>query len=756
MPFKDIVNRDIVNLSNCESEPIHIPGSIQPHGFLIGLRSNDLKIVYCSENCTEFIGISHADMLGKTFGDIFSKPEIEKLLRYLQDRSPDASKPYEMIFEGRAFNIAIHTIGNQISLLEFELLNNDSLSLTDVYDQTLNFVNFLSGSSDLQQLAQRVSDEIRRIIGYDRVMVYRFDKDYNGEIYAESKREDLEPFLGLNYPHTDIPSQARELYMRNLLRLISDVGYRPVPIYRFDDTTEEQLDLSLAGLRSVSPIHVQYLQNMGVAATLTISLIHEQKLWGLIACHHYSPKVVPYYSRLSAQLQGSFLASQIKVREVAQEHTLSIEIEKNLDLLLSRTLITKTGNYQELVTDDALLKITAATGVAMLIGKQMYHLGTLPTETQCRALADWLFDHAPGGHYYTSRLVDVYEPSRDFTAEASGIIYHSLGRSSADCILWFRPEVEKTVQWAGDPNKSIIKDEKGLHPRKSFESWKEIRKFNSLEWREPEIHAASNFSYALQKQTLLLHLTEEEKKYRQLSERLKKTNSELENMNWISTHDLKEPLRKIQLFASMVLEDQSIQIPESVINSIAKMSGSALRMQTLLNDILNYSKLGNKENAFDEVDLNDILQEVKTALKDDIVAHNMQIISGKLPFVKGVRFQLVQLFVNLFSNALKFSKEEIAPEITISCTKISSVRDESEKTNQLFYQISIQDNGIGFDNQFSKSLFDIFKRLHIYEKYRGNGIGLAISRKIMENHNGFIEARGEPQVGATFMLYFPV
>jgi len=755
MPFKDIVNRGIVNLSNCESEPIHIPGSIQPHGFLLGLYADGLKAVYCSENSVDFIGISHEAVLGKTFGELFSASEAGKLDNYLNDRSADLSKPYEMYFEGQYYHVSIH-ISGEIYILEFELLQDNFLSLTEVYDQTLNFVNFLSGSSSLQQLSQRVTDEIRKIIGYDRVMVYRFDKDYNGEIYAESKREDLEPFFGLNYPHTDIPVQARELYMRNLLRLISDIQYIPVPIYRLDDTVPEELDLSLSLLRSVSPIHVQYLHNMGVGATLTISLIHDHKLWGLIACHHYSPKIVPYYSRLSAQLQGSFLVSQIQVRQVAEEHAASVEIEKNLDSLLAQTLITTTGDYRDLVANEALLKIADAEGVLICLDGKTYETGIIPDLADCRALAGWLHGQSPEGHFHTSRLVDHYRPAENFTAQASGIIYYSLGRTPEDCILWFRPEVEKTVNWAGDPNKSIVKDETGLHPRKSFELWKEIRKGSSCDWRESEIHAAYNFAYALQKQILLLYVTEEEVKYRLLSEKLKKTNSELENMNWISTHDLKEPLRKIQLFASMVLDDPNIQVPESVILSITKMSDSAKRMQTLLNDILNYSKLGNKESAFAEVDLNDILADAKKELKDDLATRDVQISARNLPVIKGVRFQLNQLIINLLSNALKFSKEEGTPEISLSCEKVPDPRESIEKTGGLFYCVSVRDNGIGFDNQFSKSLFDIFKRLHIYEKYRGNGIGLAISRKIMENHGGFIEATGEPQVGAVFRLYFPV
>ena len=173
------------------------------------------------------------------------------------------------------------------------------------------------------------------ITGYDRVMVYRFDEQYNGEVFAESKTEALPAFLGHHYPHSDIPAQARELYLRNLLRMIPDVAYTPVPLYTLDDgRPEKTLDMSHSVLRSVSPIHIQYLKNMGIQATLTISLVLEGRLWGLIACHHYSPKWTPHYIRLSAQLQAHFLTSQIRVQETAEEYQRSQAIEKDLNSLL--------------------------------------------------------------------------------------------------------------------------------------------------------------------------------------------------------------------------------------------------------------------------------------------------------------------------------------------------------------------------------------------------------------------------------------
>lgn len=755
MQFKDIVNRDVVNLSNCESEPIHIPGSIQPHGFLLGLKGSDRKIVYCSANTLDYLGISHEQMLGKRLEDIF--PEVvEGTDHLLVNAGKDHFKPYLMECNGGKFSVSVHA-SEDISVLEFEPFPENDLSLPDLYSQTSNFVHYLEKSAGLQELCQLITEETRKIIEYDRVMVYRFDKDYNGEVFAESKRDDLESFLGLNYPHTDIPAQARELYMRNLLRLISDIDYTPVPIFKLDDQTSDILDLGMASLRSVSPMHVMYLNNMGVSATLTISLIHDQKLWGLIACHHYSPRVIPLYTRLAAQLQGNFLTSQIRVREVEEVHKLSLGIQHSLEVLLARIVLVTYNNYELLLEDDSLLSLVNAGGVVIVLNGEIIQRGKVPDEQNIRDLATWLGNTARSGTYHTSNLTEDYPGASNMTDVASGVLYHTLAQSSDNCIIWFRPEVVQTVNWAGDPNKSIIKDVNGLYPRNSFELWKEIRKSNSAIWQEPELLAASNFAYALQKQRYLLHLTEEEIKYKKLNAKLQKTNSELENMNWISTHDLKEPLRKIQIFGSMILDNEEHELSEPVSSSIHKMRQSANRMQTLLNDIMSYSRLNDKRDAFADISLDEVIETLKSELKEEIDASGAVIVKGGLPEIKGIRFQVDQLFLNLIRNSLKFKRDGVQPAIDIYAETVEGLSTpDDEWIDMPFHKISVKDNGIGFSAEYNSSLFEVFKRLHNYDKYKGNGIGLAISRKIMENHEGYIFAEGKENQGAVFHVYFPV
>lgn len=751
MQIRDIVNRDIVNLQNCESEPIHIPGSIQPHGVLLALNPNSYIIEYCSNNVSSYFDTLPANVLNKPLHSLLGNEQAGKVADYVNANLSFEAHPHVVNHNGTAYNTIIYKCNNLL-VLELEPFPDGGLALPDLYTQTSRFVNFLQNASSLVELCQNVADEIKSITGYDRVMVYRFDKDYNGEIIAEAVNNNLEPFLGLNYPHTDIPAQARQLYLSNLLRMIVDVNYQPVPIVTLQQSADNtHIDLSKSVLRSVSPIHIQYLQNMGVGGTLTISLIHDKKLWGLIACHHYSPKHVPYYTRLAALLQGHFLTSQIKVREVAEDYTLAQVIDDRLQQLLKQ--IGK-GNVRMVAQEqlEQIQRLANADGIAVIINSKTYTAGEVPSTADIISLSDWLHANSVLGQYKTNCLSAEYKSGKEITDVAAGIVFQSLGTVDKDGIIWFRQEVEKSINWAGDPAKAIEKDEKGLSPRKSFALWKETVKFNSIDWKRAELNAATVFASALQKQLHVYYLTAQENKYRTLSEKLQVANNELANINWISTHDLKEPLRKIRIFASRVLAED---INDSVRDSVTRMQNSAIRMQSLIEDILSYSKLGNMQSAFVRVDVSAMLHEIKDELYEELSEKNVTLSIDNLCEANGIPFQLHQLFTNLVSNAIKFSKPGNAATISVTCHEVSGSGIADLVPSNEYYRITVADNGIGFDAAHNESIFQLFKRLNAANEYTGTGIGLAICKKIAENHNGTIVALGKPNVGATFHVYLP-
>lgn len=747
MKFKDIVNRDLVTLTNCDQEPIHIPGKIQPHGFLIGL-TKDWKIDFCTDNISQFIDVLYTQVLGKKFETVFGLKVQEQISEYINvDKIQDAF-PLEINLLGKLFQISIHK-SFDIYVLEAEP-QFDKEKLADVYTQTIQFVTQMNNTKSLKDLCALVAQGTREITGYDRVMIYRFDEQYNGEVFAENCREDLEPFLELHYPHTDIPVQARELYIKNQLRLIVDIDYVPVPIFTIDDQENKNLDLSLSILRSTSPIHVEYLKNMGVGATLTISLIHHDRLWGLIACHHYSKKNISPEIRLAAKLQGQFITSQIDIRQSNDEYVSARKAAEALEYLTALELPLVEHSLETIVNAPQLLTICNASGVSIVFRDTIYKSGVVPSDEQIRTLISNLDSEKNNQVFATNKIVDHF-PDLEKCSNFAGIVYHSLG--SSDHIIWYRPETVSEINWGGDPEKSIIKDSTGLHPRNSFNIWKQIVKDQSSNWKQYEINTASQYAHALHNNLIMIMLSEEEEKYRNQSEVLKETNLELENINWISTHDLQEPLRKIQMITSKMMSDLQGTSNDTITNSLQRVSKSASRMRELLEDILKYTRIKNTRETLEKTDLNLILEATLDEMKEAIIENNAVIEYEKLPEVEAIGFLMRQLFSNIIQNSLKYASPDRNPVIKITASQ------EPVIIKDLFHVychwIRFSDNGIGFEQQYASSIFKVFTRLHNQQEYNGSGVGLALCKKIMQTMGGNILAEGRPGEGADIIIYFP-
>ncbi|MBE7172917.1 MAG: GAF domain-containing protein [Williamsia sp.] len=748
MAIRDIVNREAVNVTNCEHEPIHIPGSIQPHGFLIGVTTKEFIVEFCSGNLFALSGLQPVQLLRSPLALFWGQEYAERFKRYIDEFITGTTQPFVAVVKDVLYNTTVHFSGH-IIMLEMEAFPDGSLSTADLYNQTQKFVSLLKNTYGVQQLCQNITQEIRMITGYDRVMVYRFDDRYNGEVFAESKKEELPAFFGHHYPHSDIPSQARELYLRNLLRMIPDVDYVPVPIFTVDDgEPEKTLDMSHSILRSVSPIHIRYLKNMDVQATLTISLVLDGRLWGLIACHHYSPKLIPHYIRLSAQLQAHFLTSQIRVQETAEEYRRAQAIENDLSRLL--ILLSSEQNFFSVChTVDLLSSFIGTGGTVIMNNNFICSNGNVPNSKEIRKLHNWLFGHLQQEYWYTSQLSAHYPDAASFTDLGAGILFHSLGREDS-CIIWFRPEVVKDIEWAGNPTEAVAKDTSSgrLSPRTSFELWKEEVKGQSLSWHATELQAATSFAFALQKQ---IHMHD----LQALTRDLQIANEELEDFHWIGAHDLNEPLRKIRMYASMILSKQLPTDSPSIFKSVDRIQNSAARMYHLIQDLLDYSAVRNSEKVFTPVDLNTVLSEVLKQTQELAEQKKALIKIEKLPILKLIGAQARELFLQMIKNAFYFSKEGENPLIQVTYQKVK--RKQASKTGhkKLYHKISIQDNGLGFDPVYRKKIFRVFQRLNNTSSHNGTGIGLALCKKIMDNHDGFIRTDSKAGHGATFMLYFP-
>ncbi|TCZ67327.1 ATP-binding protein [Flaviaesturariibacter aridisoli] len=753
MNITDIVNRNVATLATCESEPIHIPGTIQPHGVLAALNAGGI-FRYCSANCARYFGKEAGALLQQPLAS--ADEELAQALQPALNGAGNLAKPLRFFRNDTHWDVFGCFNEDGLFVIECEVAVPDAAS-DDLYDQTSRFVQHIDRARTLQDLCQRIAEQTRVLTGYDRVMIYRFDKDYNGQVYAESREAHLEPYLDLHYPHTDIPVQARDLYLRNLMRMIPDVRYEPVPLLTVAAGSPAPLDLSDARLRSVSPLHIQYLKNMGVAATLTISLLLEGRLWGLVTCHHYSPRHLGHLQRKAALLQAHFLSSQIQVREVAEEYAVHTVVDAHLQHLLHAM---ETGGdfsarFRRL---NSLLPVANASGAAILHEGRIYTMGRTPAPERLRALFQWLAGK-PGMEFVTAHLEEHYPDAARIAGEASGILYHKLGDPKREAILWLREEQERTINWAGNPHEAVKRSPatNALTPRSSFAIFRELVQGRSLDWRRSEVAAASRFATTLQNNFHLEHLQAEEASQRVLNEKLMKANQELANINWITTHDLKEPLRKILVFASRIAGEEDAQLSANLLHSLNRIQQSARRMQTLVEDLMAYRLLDVNESPFVPVDLNAVLRDIVDEYEEELREKGGVLVWEGLPVLPMIPYQARQLFGNLVSNALKFQRPGVAPHITVQCTDAAagSFHHPTQSRTGDFYHIRVQDNGIGFDPDQNARIFDIFYRLHNAEAYRGTGIGLAICKRIVENHGGFITASGDEARGASFSIFLP-
>lgn len=748
MSIQDIRFTGYTTLANCESEPIHVPGTTQPYGLLLVINTHTQQIDFCSANTADFLNLAVQDVLGKTFEDLISPHEWANINRHLTENTPE--QLYTLTYRSVCFSTSLFQQGDLL-LLEIERLTDQLMP--DVFQQSRNFVSYLEKSTSLRQLCTYVVEEIRSITGYDRVMVYRFDNEFNGEVYAESVGEDIDSFLGLHYPHTDIPPQARALFARNLLRMIPDVHYQPVGVMtRQQDATHQSLDLSSGNLRSVSPMHIEYLKNMGVEASLTVSLLHNNQLWGLIACHHATPKLLPPYTRLATKLHAHFLSSQISNRQASKGNALTARINQQLEPMLRDITNSPINQY---ITNSHFYDCIQADGVAIITQEEIFLAGKTPDKHQITELVSWLDTRTDSDYYATSRLGDDYPQARAITDTASGVFFHSLHKASHQGVIWFRGERKQTIAWAGKPGKGGVDAAALILPRLSFARWNQVISETASPWEKAELDAGIRLATHIQNNVFLAYLTREEKKYRLQTHQLARANQELTHFNYICSHHLQEPMRKIQVFSAMLLADQPGAQGGAREQVLQKISVEARRAVNQINGLRDFASLSTESAVRIPVNLDACLERIKTDFELVIAEKQAVFTHPALGTINAIPNQFEQLLGHLIGNALKFSHGP-GPHITLSLSQASSsdlLTNTPLDSQGLYRCLTISDDGIGFEPEFAESIFGLFYQLQDAQTYSGSGIGLAICKKILANHGGHIRAMSQPGQGSSFYLY---
>lgn len=488
------------DLTNCERELIHLAGSIQPYGVLLVMREPDLTVVQASVNTEDTLGVAHRDLLGQPVvrlgGDLAEQVAMLAKSNLLMQATPMRCavnrNGVEVQLEG-----SLHRLAHGILVVELQSDADlgtapDASNLPQMLAEA---VGGITSAATIQQLGDEVVRRVRDLTKYDRVMVYQFDADGHGEVVAEAREDHLEPFLGQHYPASDIPQRARELYLRNRVRVLADVDYDPVPIVpRFLPHSGAELDMSLCNLRSMSPLHLQYLRNMGVTATLVASLVREGRLWGLIACHHYSAKSVASETRAACELLSEVVSTRIS----ALENHAQVEAElfvRELEHRLVRAA-TETGDWRDALFDspaEQLLRPLDASGAVLFYQGEILTAGETPTRPELRALAAWLENDNREALFHTSSLTRINAELQPLGGIATGLLAIELSRGDGDYLVWFRKEQIRTVTWAGNPGKPmhVGNDPMDLSPRRSFAAWSELVRDTAKPWSQTELAIAS-------------------------------------------------------------------------------------------------------------------------------------------------------------------------------------------------------------------------------------------------------------------------
>ncbi|MCC2632402.1 MAG: histidine kinase [Ramlibacter sp.] len=713
------------DLAQCADEPIRVPGAIQPHGRMAVLHAHDGRLLAHSANWPGAAAVADA---------LRALPVDPARLQ-----SGDAPAWIGTIpIDGRNWDVGAHRQGDAV-VVEYEPAGPAASMHAPIYSVARELLPRLQQADSVARLCEVVAREMKRLTGYGRCLIYRFDADGHGEVLAERIDPGYQSYAGHRFPASDIPQQARALYRINHIRVIPDANYDPVPLVPAEDAMDAgALDLGFAALRSVSPVHLEYMRNMGTLASMSVSIVARGRLWGLVSCHNHEAKHLPFQTRVACEHLGRLLSMQIQAQEDNADVAQRLALHQRV-LRLVAMMAETDGTLQQLVAPDHLLhELTDAAGAAVVLNDSCWTIGQTPGQDAVRKLAHWVVERGQD-LFSTDRLPEVYPGGAALLPDCAGVLAVSISQVHRHVVLWFRPELVQTIRWAGDPRKTVPSHGR-IHPRRSFESWNERVRGRSAPWLVAQHAAVLELRQALL--ALVLRRAEEMAGH---AVELGRVNKELEAFSYTVSHDLRAPMRHIAGYVDLVVEDNP-QLDERAQRYLKHVKGAASYAGQLVDALLDFSRLGRaglKPSWVETAPLvEDLIAEIRQHEPGRRIEWDLQ---APLPRVWADPLLLQVALRNLLSNAAKYTRNR--ETATVRITAVGGPEGAG---------LEIQDNGVGFPMKYVGKLFGVFQRLHRTEDFDGTGIGLANVKRIVERHGGTVWARGEPDRGATFGFMLPL
>ncbi len=727
------------DLTDCDREPIHIPGTIQPFGVLFVLAEPSLTITQVSENVGDLLPFRVDEVLGRQLSTVLDPASVAEVKEALGEERWYDVNPLQIGAHGRQFDGMVHR-HQGAAILELEPNPGSPVAMRHPFRPALLRIQRVVTSAEL---ADVVVQQMRRVTGFERVLFYRFHDDGHGSVDGEAKEPALEPYLGLHYPASDIPAQARELYRRNWLRLIFDASAKParvVPTLRVD--TGGPLDLSFSVLRSVSPIHLQYMANMGVRASMSISLIVRDRLWGLISClNHTSARRVSQETRMACEFLGRLTSLQIAALEdrdqladrasrratedeLARAMRESAPEDNVLEVLLSRP--------------KELMGMVGADGVALVSGGESMAAGRTPLPALVQDIAAWVEEKEGTRPFATASLAALFPRAQEASDVASGLLTFALPGAPQRRLLWFRQEFIQTVSWGGDPNKPFAADSGDhLRPRHSFAIWQEEVKLRSHPWTASTLEAADELRRRAIEVDIGRRFLGEQRAVRARDDLLA-----------VVSHDLRGPLSGVLLQAEVILHVTAAG--DEVSKNLLRVSAERIQrlgahMKALTDDLLDLASIEAHRFTLHlrSVESRELVEEARLSVSP--LAETKQLTLAveliDAPRLEADPERIFRVLSNLLGNAIKFTPA--GGTITI--------RTERRGAD---LSIAVADTGPGIAADQLPHLFERYWQAPSTSQ-PGSGLGLYIAHGIVEAHGGKIWAESSA-AGARFTFVLPL